>query len=244
MKNKFLLGIGGSVLLLAVALVLFGISKSRTFQFFGRITHRVQTGEKIVALTFDDAPTEHTEEVLKILRDKQVKITAYVIGENVDRYPDAMRMLVRDGHEIGNHSFSHQRFLLKSPAFIDAEIRKTDERIRWIGYTGPITFRPPNGKKLFLLPWYLSKHDRETVTWDVEPDTYVPKSATGPQKTQFIVSYVLEHTVPGSIILIHPLCASCGSERDALLPVIDALHAQGYRFVTVSDLLSRKSDSR
>ena len=81
------------------------------------------------------------------------------------------RKIVAAGHEVGNHSYSHVRMLLVTPSFVQQEIEKTDRLIRAAGYDREINFRPPYGKKLFALPWYLSKTGRKTITWDVEPDS-------------------------------------------------------------------------
>lgn len=217
-----------------LAYVFFQISKSRSFQFFGGLTNRVNTQEKVVALTFDDAPTAYTSAVLDILRDKDVKATFYEIGQNIEKYPDIANRIVKEGMEVGNHSYSHSRFILKSQSFIKDEIEKTNELIRSTGYTGQITFRPPNGKKLIGLPWYLNKHNIKTITWDVEPDSYY-------NTRDGIINYTLEHTKPGSIILIHPFCElSCSADREALPIIIDKLKEQGFKFVTIKELLEYK----
>lgn len=241
MKKKKIIIILG-VLILALLLVVFGlfqISKSRTFQFFGVLVHRVNTDQKVVALTFDDGPTEYTREVLKTLDEKQIKATFFLIGDQLEKYPDIGKEIAQAGHEIGNHSYSHPRFYLKSQSFIDEEIQKTNTLIRSTGYTGQIHFRPPFGKKLIGLPWYLSQHNIKTITWDVEPDTYVGgDTGAGIQHTDFLVQYTLEHTQPGSIILLHPFCSSCSGDRAAIAKIIDVLQSQGYRFVTISELLA------
>ncbi len=226
------------LLLLIIGYVLFQVSKSRTFQFFGGITHRVNTSEKVLALTFDDAPSNYSDEVVNILEEKGVKATFYVIGQNIKNYPNETKNIVVHGHELGNHSYSHKRFLLKSSSYVETEIQKTNELLRNSGYKGEITFRPPNGKKLITLPWYLQRNNIKTIMWDVEPDTYVPKNLNENTKIQFLVDYTVSHTKPGSIILIHPFCESCGSGRQALKQIIGELQSEGYRFVTISELLT------
>lgn len=220
--------------------LLFKISKSRTFQFFGEIVARVETDKKIVALTFDDAPTAHSDEVLDILAEKDVLATFYVIGENIEKHPEEARNIVEAGHELGNHSYSHQRFLLKPLSFVELEIEKTNQLIREAGYEGEVTFRPPFGKKLFLLPWYLSKHDIKTIMVDVEAETYMPKLESDEEKKDFLSDYTIEQTKSGSIILLHPFCESCKSSRDAIGAIIDGLQTKGYQFVTVAELLENK----
>lgn len=219
---------------------LFRISKSRTFQFFGEIIARVETDKKIVALTFDDAPTVHSDEVLDILAEKGVVATFYVIGQNIEKYPEEARNIVEAGHELGNHSYSHQRFLLKPLSFVELEIERTNQLIREVGYEGEITFRPPYGKKLFVLPWYLSRYDIKTIMVDVEAETFMPKLESEEEKRDFAIDYTIEKTESGSIILLHPLCESCKPSRDAIEPIIDGLQAKEYQFVTVTELLENR----
>lgn len=238
MVRAGLIVLGVCLVVMAGGYGLFQISKSRTFQFFGAITNRVATNQKVVALTFDDAPSQYSNEVIATLADKKIKATFYMVGGAIEQYPDQAKTIVAAGMEVGNHSYSHQRFLLKSPAFITTEIEKTNQLIRAAGYQGEITFRPPNGKKLFGLPWYLSQHNIHTIMWDVEPDTYLPSNLSEEEKAKFLVQYTVANTQPGSIVLLHPFCQNCGSDRQALGQIIDQLQAKGYRFVTVSELLT------
>ncbi len=235
MKATFNKCLIGSLLLVTLVITVYGLfelSKSRTFQFFGGLTSRVDTNQKIVALTFDDAPTEYTDEVLKVLAENNIHATFYAIGQSLEKYPNQAKAIVQQGNEIGNHSYSHQRFLFKSQSFIKNEIEKTNSLIRDTGYTGEITFRPPNGKKFLGLPWYLKQNDIKTIMWDIEPDTNFAGNA------DLIVNNVLENTMPGSIILLHPFCKNeCEADREALSKIIDELKADGYSFVTVSELL-------
>lgn len=243
LKWLIVLLLAGIVGLMVIAYVLFQISKSRTFQFFGELVARVETEQKVIALTFDDAPTPYTTEVLETLQEMQTPATFYMIGTEIEHNPEIGQAVVNAGHEVGNHSYTHQRFLLKSQHFIAQEIETTNQLIKNIGYTGEITFRPPNGKKLFGLPWYLAQHEIKTVMWDVEPDTYLPQDlVTSESKTNFLVTYTLANVKPGSIILLHPFCKSCESDRAAIKPIIEELKSRGYTFLTVSELI--RSDSQ
>lgn len=217
--------------LLIGAGVLYKLSKSTSFQVFGEMTDRVDTKQKVVALTFDDAPLEHTADTLKILADKKVAATFFVVGKNIEQRPAIARAIVEQGHQLGNHSYSHQRFLLKSQKFIDQEITKTSQLMRQAGYNDEITFRPPYGKRLFGLPWYLQQHNIRTIMWDVDPGSYHR------DKAEAMYNYTIEHTRPGSIILLHPDCVTCQVDRQILPRIIDELHRQGYRFVTINQLL-------
>jgi peptidoglycan/xylan/chitin deacetylase (PgdA/CDA1 family) len=221
-------------LIIVIALGLFHLSKARNFQLFGGLVSHVETDDQVVALTFDDAPGARTPDVLGILTEKAVPATFYMVGESLEAQPEQGRSIVAQGHELGNHSYSHQRFLLQSRSFIRHEVDTTNRLIREAGHTGPITFRPPYGKKLFGLPRYLRSQDITTVMWDVEPDTFHAGDADA------MTQYALEHTKPGSIILLHPFCETqCAAAREALPRIIDGLRAKGFRFVKVSELLQR-----
>jgi peptidoglycan-N-acetylglucosamine deacetylase len=225
-------------LIMPAALLILGygtleLSKARNFQFFGGLTSHVDTNEKVIALTFDDAPSGHTNEVLQILRDAGIKATFYAVGENLEKYPEMGKLISESGNEIGNHSYSHRRMIFKTPAFVKNEIEKTDALIRDTGYSGEITFRPPNGKKLLALPLFLRTHNRKTIMWDIEPESFPEAS----KDAKSIERNVLENAKPGSIVLLHPLSDANQITRDALPEVIQQLKEKGYKFVTVSELL-------
>lgn len=217
--------------------LLYRISKSRTFQFFGGLTSRVETSKKVVALTFDDAPSPYVNEVLNTLKEHNTLATFYLIGQGIEKYPEETKAIAEAQMELGNHSYSHKRFLLKPTSFIEREVQNTNVLIRSTGYVGEITFRPPNGKKLFGLPLYLKSQNIKTIMWDVEPDTYTG-NLEGREKTNFLIEHTLSNTKPGSIILLHPFCDLCESGRQAIGPIIEGLKKDGYEFVTVSQLLS------
>lgn len=209
---------------------------SRTFQLFGELIPRVDTDKKAVALTFDDGPNEKTDEILRLLDQNNVKTTFFLIGQEMEKHPQEGKKLVQAGHEIGNHTYSHKRMIFKPSSFIQSEIERTDALIRESGYTGKILFRPPYGKKLFGLPYYLNEHDRTTIMWDIEPETY-PEIAKDPLK---IVQYVSDNVQPGSIILIHPWYYSSEDLQTILNGVISDLKEKGYTFETVSELIKKE----
>lgn len=236
MKKILKTVLGGGVLVLGLW-GSFLFSKSRSWQFFGGIIRRVSTEERVVALTFDDAPRGALEEVLAVLNEKRVKATFFAVGAGLAENPEAGKRIVGEGHELGNHSYSHQHFLLKPGEFIRAEIEETNRLIREAGQEGEIFFRPPYGKKFVDLPWYLFNRGIRTVTWDVEPETELMGLAEGEEKARRLTERVLAQVKPGSIILLHPFCENCGSARAALGPMIDGLESEGYRVMTVGELL-------
>jgi len=210
------------------------LSKSRAFQFFGNIVTRVDTSAPVVALTFDDGPSQFTEEILAILREHDVKATFFVTGQALEEHKAAAQSIVKEGHELGNHTYSHHRMILKPYSFIQQEIENTDQLIREAGYEGDIHFRSPYGKRFVVLPYYLDQTDRLNISFDVEPESY-PEIAADADR---IVKHILEKARPGSIVLLHVIPESRVESRKALPGVIQGLQEKGYSFVTVSELLA------
>jgi peptidoglycan-N-acetylglucosamine deacetylase len=209
--------------------------EARGFQLFGKLVDRVETTDRRVALTFDDGPVpEVTDTILRVLSARGVHATFFLMGAMVERAPQLAPRLIAAGHELGNHTYSHKRMLLKSPGFIRAEVERTDSLIRAAGYTKPIYFRPPFGDKLVGLPWYLWRTGRTTVMWDIEPDSKV----TFTTKPEDLVRHVLDRVQPGSIIILHIWYASRYTSFAAVGPMIDSLQARGYRVGTVGELLA------
>jgi peptidoglycan/xylan/chitin deacetylase (PgdA/CDA1 family) len=225
------------VLLMATLAGLRQLARSRTVQLFGSIVPRVETTERRVALTFDDGPgAAVVDSLVALLASRGVRATFFVTGNELATAPDAGARLVAGGHELGNHTYHHERMVLRSPRFVRTEIERTDSLIRAAGHGGPIYFRPPFGYKLLVLPWYLARTGRTTVTWDVEPDSYPEVAAT----SEGIVRHVLERVRPGSIILLHVWYPSRGTSLGAVGPLIDSLRARGYQVGAARDLLGER----
>jgi len=214
---------------------LYFISKSRTFQFFGEIYSRINTTQKVVSLTFDDGPSKNVDEILNILKSENVKATFFLNGSSIEKHMDATVKIVETGHEIGNHSYLHNRLLLKSYDSIKEEIEKTDSLIQIAGYNQEIHFRPPYGKKLFMLPYYLKKNNRKTIMWDVEPESNSVR-ASNPEE---MAKYAIENTRPGSIILLHVMFGNKES-MEAVNKIILGLKNKGYEFMTISELFNHR----
>ncbi|MBH0155211.1 polysaccharide deacetylase family protein [Fictibacillus sp. 5RED26] len=221
------------ILLIGLAYSGLKLSSSRDFQFFGGLVTSADTTEKVVALTFDDGPTDNTDEILTILKEEEVKATFFVTGREIEENLEDAKEIVAAGHELGNHSYSHERMVLKTPSYIKSEIERTDDLIRKAGYKGNIQFRPPYGKKLIGLPYYLDKHDRKTILWDIEPETY-PEVASDSTK---IVKHVSRNIQPGSIILLHVMYDSRTESMKSVKGIIKDLKAKGYTFKTVSEMI-------
>lgn len=217
---------------IALLVMAYYMVSSPSFMIMGTIVTRVQTDEKVVALTFDDGPLPHTtERTLAILRDKKVKATFFIIGKEAQRHHKQLNKIIKDGHTVGNHSYSHSALVFKTFSEVENEITLTDKIIRNAGYDGEIPFRAPYNLKLFSLPAYLSKSKRLDVSRDVLP------TEGRSQSWENITKEVVKKVRPGSVILLHPMYKHTASSRQAIGPIIDELHLEGYRFVTIPELV-------
>jgi peptidoglycan-N-acetylglucosamine deacetylase len=223
----------------AAALVIGGygswkLSDSRTVQLVGTIVPRVETGDSLVALTFDDGPLPGaTERVLAVLEREGAVATFFLTGSSIREHLPQAGRIAAAGHEIGNHSYSHPVLLGVSLARIRDEIRRTDAQIRHAGYAGEIHFRAPYGKKYLALPLVLAREGRTNVLWDVEPESD-PEVGRDADR---IAEHVLNNVRPGSIVLLHVMFESRAESLRAVGPIVQGLHERGYRLVTVSELL-------
>ena len=228
-----------ATLLIAVALVGAGayrLMNARSVQLLGHQVASVQTREKVVALTFDDGPSDkYADAVLADLAAFHAHGTFFVIGSVARENPEALRKLVAAGQEIGNHSYTHPRLVFVSTGTVAREVESTDRVIRSAGYRGPILFRPPYAKRLVSAPYYLWRHGRTTVMWNVEPDS-IATVAGSPEAMADLVARTVR---PGSIVLLHVWPDGRSASRAALPLILQRLSDQGYRFVTVSQLVAR-----
>jgi peptidoglycan-N-acetylglucosamine deacetylase len=213
------------------------LTSSRTHQVFGEIVPRVDTQDRVVALTFDDGPTpEFTPRVLAILRREGVAATFFVTGSELEGNPGLGRQIVDAGHELGNHSYSHPRMIGRSYAFVKDEVERTDALIRAAGHHRPIHFRAPYSKKFLVLPYYLGRTGKTLISCDLEPDSYPEVTAEASR----IVKHVRDGVRPGSIILLHVMYPSRRTSLEAVPGILRELREDGYRFVTVSELLGKR----
>jgi peptidoglycan/xylan/chitin deacetylase (PgdA/CDA1 family) len=220
----------------AAAIGLREVVNSSTFQLFGDYVARVDTHDRVVALTFDDGPDPYwTPKVLSTLDERHVRATFFMMGRNVERHPAVAREVLRRGHEIGNHSYSHPKLILMAPGRVREEIERTDALLRDIGVSGEIHFRPPHAAKFLVLPCILMQMHKLSVLGDVDPEEWKHRPAA------VMTESILRQVRPGSIVGLHdPMGAESLRTLENILPV---LIAQGYRFETVSELVRRRAKS-
>jgi peptidoglycan/xylan/chitin deacetylase (PgdA/CDA1 family) len=184
-----------------------------------------------LALTFDDGPhVTNTPRLLKILEERNVKATFYVVGRNVREYPALLRRMVAEGHEIGNHSWDHPPLSSLGPDKIRLQLHKThDAVLKAAGYQMR-TMRPPYGAtNLRVRQICLQDFGYPAIIWSVDPLDWKQPGA------EEVERLIIQGAHPGAIILVHDIHAAT---VDAMPKAIDELLARGYHFVTVSQLLN------
>lgn len=192
------------------------------------LVSEASTDRKVVALTFDDGPSEYTDRYLGVLREKDVPATFFEIGQEMPGREATMRRILAEGDEIGDHTMNH----VEDPGY--AQIAGAAERIE--EYTGfePCLFRPPGGAENASVIATAGSLGLKTITWDVDPrDWSLPGTAA-------IYSNVVDNAKPGAIILMHDGGGPREETLAALPQIIDTLRARGYGFETVSALLGDK----
>jgi peptidoglycan/xylan/chitin deacetylase (PgdA/CDA1 family) len=211
-------------------------ARTPSSKIFGDIVTHGPESEKVVALTFDDGPNEPwTGQILDVLRQEGVHATFFLIGMNAEREPDTVRRIAAEGNEIGNHSYAHRkRDTLLDLRYQDAA--KTNAILAKITGIVPRLYRAPNG---FHTPWSMravGSQGLRVIAWDVESNDWDEPGANT------IVSRTMRQVHPGAIILLHDGDNTRqGTDRNqqvtATRMLIDTLKGQGYRFVTVSEML-------
>lgn len=190
----------------------------------------VRTSSPVVAMTFDDGPhPRNTPRLLDMLRERGIKATFYVIGNRVATWPDITRRIHEDGHEIGNHSWSHPFLSKLSQGRVLREIDQTTNAIWQVTGRPPVTFRPPYGAfTRAQRTWLHTNRKLPTILWSVDP---VDWRRPGPRA---VSSRILRGSHKGAIILSHDIHRGT---IDAMPATLDGLAARGMRFVTVSQIL-------
>ncbi len=214
--------------------------------WFRRPVRCADRGLRRIALTFDDGPNEpFTSEILAILRKHNIRATFFVIGENTELFPETCQRIQKEGHIIGNHSYSHPKWLaLRRQKRIIQELQPTQEAIYNASGIKPVLFRPPYGH---WSPWLLRTARRmglEVITWDNMTDDW---EAT--KEADDIVSDILGRVRPGGIIVLHDgRNGRFNYDRTSLLkalpPIIYSLERQGYQFFTVTEMLHIEREKR
>lgn len=225
--------ISGALLLFLIRFSLNWLATSYKFQLFGKMITHVSTHEKALALTYDDGPNPpYTEGLLDVLREFDAKATFFTIGKHVENNLATTRRIVAEGHELGNHSYSHKKLVDTSLGIIRSEIQKADDIISDLGVQSDIHFRAPLGLKRIRLPWELAHRKKINVLWNVDPKDY---ETPDPEK---IANCVINSVEPGSIVLLHDGGGDRSPTVAATRIVLQKLQQEGYQFKTISELMA------
>ena len=209
--------------------------RGRSSQVFGDSFWRGSRERRSIALTFDDGPSESTPRILEILDRHGVPATFFQCGANVERLPAIARAVAQAGHEIGNHTYSHPYFFLRSPAAIEAELRRTQQAIQMHAGATPAWFRAPFGARWFGVGAAQKRLGLRGVMWTVIGyDWSLAADA--------VVTRIAARVSNGAILCLHDgreLQGSpdIGATVDAVRRLVPLLLDQGYKFETVSRLL-------
>src|SRR5438132_3809238 len=183
-----------------------------------------------IAMTFDDGPSAVlTPKLLDLLAAHHIKATFFVIGENVAEHPEIVERAAREGHEIGNHSWSHPNFGKMSEESVRSQLRRTDDAIKNATGKRPTLMRPPYGSITDREKhWIHDEFGYQIILWDVDPYDW---RRPGPAVVR---NRILKETRPGSIVLSHDIHPGT---IEAMPSTLDALEGKGFKFVTVSELI-------
>lgn len=197
------------------------------------IYRSVPHAKGMIALTFDDGPhPKYTRQILDILKKEGIKATFFVIGENIGYYDEGIVLeIINDGHELGNHTFNHEHTKNMSEADFYRDVRTCHELIKEkYGYEMRI-FRPPEGYIDEKVKNIARELDYSIIIWSIDTKDWEHIGS------DLIVSNVEENASDGDIILMHDYVSKPNTTVGALEKVIKRLKTEGYRFVTVSELL-------
>lgn len=211
-----------------------------TWEREGTLIRNVAVKEKIVALTFDDGPDPvSTPLLLDILRNHQAQATFFVVGSKVEKYPQIIRLMAADGHEIANHSYSHADFNRLQKDQILEEIRKTNQLIEQIGGQSPHLFRPPGGYLSHEMVDLTLKEGMVVAYWTWQQDS---KDWRRGNTAAAIAAHIVKNIRPGQIIILHDAGQNGLQTANAVKLLLEKLQPQGYRFVSMGELVKRGSE--
>ncbi|CAM3363485.1 polysaccharide deacetylase family protein [Brevibacillus invocatus] len=195
--------------------------------------HRIDTKKKVVALTFDDGPdATYTPKILEVLHQNKVPATFFVLGSQVDKYPKVMQWITKAGHEIGNHGYDHHDLNKLTEQEVYDDIKHGELSI--LRTTGILAqnYRPPGGVMTHDVMNAVQACGYDLILWSIDPrDWSLRRTAS------VIAKSVKSNVSSGDIILFHDGGLNQKQTVAALRDLIKHLRAQGYRFVTVSELL-------
>ncbi len=191
----------------------------------------VNTTAPVLAMTFDDGPHPTlTPKLLDLLRERNVKCTFFVIGKNARAYPQIIQRMIAEGHEVANHTWNHPSLTSLSDAQIRQELRASEDALMAAANYRPHLIRPPYGAiNTRIKQLMFAEFGYSTIMWSVDPQDWRRPGAS------VVTSRLVSGARPGAIMLAHDIHPPTIAAMPAMF---DQLIAQGYQFVTVSQLLN------
>ena len=210
---------------------------------FGKNVVRLNTDQRVVALTYDDGPNPpYTDQLLDVLAKHNVKATFFMIGNRIERHPETVNRVIAEGHQVGNHTYSHPLLGFLPPSYVQREIERTDDLLQQYGIANDSVFRAPLLTRFLPVAWVLAKSDRTHISCNVWSWDWTTQN---PDKiTETVLKKILSSTGTGSIIVLHDGKAeNKNADRSGTVEatdrIITALKQDGYQFVRLSDVNSR-----
>jgi peptidoglycan/xylan/chitin deacetylase (PgdA/CDA1 family) len=191
----------------------------------------VNITQPVVAMTFDDGPHPSlTPKLLDILKERNIKCTFFLIGQNVKAYPQIVRRIIAEGHEIGAHTYTHCSLTSRSDAQIRSELQRSEEVLMTAANYRPQLIRPPYGAiNTRIKQLMFSEFGYSTIMWSVDPQDWRRPGVS------VVTSRLVSGARPGAIMLAHDIHPPT---IQAVPAMFDQLLAKGYQFVTVSQLMN------
>ncbi|MGE5381341.1 MAG: polysaccharide deacetylase family protein [Methylocystaceae bacterium] len=202
------------------------------------IISEVAITDRCVAITFDDGPDPvYTPMMLDLLEENQVKATFFLIGLHSEWYPELVKRINKEGHEIGNHSYYHKNYSIKSPGYVAGDMQRTNELLTKITGVRPCLLRPPFGRYNDKTVEIAKEQQLQVVCWSINSLDWQRPAA-----------YVMErqvrrHLGPGQIILFHDGGGRRKETVRAVANFIKTAQDEGYRFLTVSEMIKYQNSS-
>ena len=215
-----------SILLVLSAVPLRALAEHQVYR-------SVKTNSMQIAITFDDGPHPTlTPEILKILDRYHVQATFFMVGVNVQNYPDAARAVIAAGHEVGNHTFTHGQIGRLSAGEVSREVGDCETVLEELCEYRPHLFRPPQGVVNEAIERCSRDNDYDLILWSLDTRDWENKN------TDEIVERVLSTVTAGDIILMHDYIGHHSKTPEALEILLPKLLERGFEPVTVSRLLA------
>lgn len=185
---------------------------------------------KLIALTYDDGPTEVTPRLLDVLKSHNAKATFFPTGANVQSAPAVVRRIAVEGHAIGNHTVSHSRLTSLSLEAVRREVEDANALLARLTGQQPVVFRPPYAAMNDAVTDILRTNGLSVILWSIYPERLAFSAST-------IRNRVVDHARDGDIVFLHDTSAQTVDATEAIL---NDLSAKGFEFVTVPELIRRR----